>query len=108
MLNQHNSDGFERFEGEITLNGKKYKYVKRKYIDGNIIFLCIPYYNKMHLEAVKNNYVQNINDLPGGGTKKQDKFPQILLPVSRIRAVAFETFVLQNRSEIEAVTNGFG
>ena len=72
MPYQHNSDGFERFDGEITLNGNIYKYVKRKYIDGNIIFLCIPNYNKMHLEAVKNNYVTNINDLQGGGTKKQD------------------------------------
>ena len=72
MPYQHNSAGFERFDGEITLNGKIYKYVKRKYIDGNITFLCIPDYNKMHLEAAKNNYVTNINGLPGGGTKKQD------------------------------------
>ena len=72
MPYQHNSDGFERFDGEITLNGKIYKYVKRKYNDGNITFLCIPDYNKMHLEAAKNNYVTNINDLSGNGTKKQD------------------------------------
>lgn len=72
MPYQHNSDGFERFDGEITLNGKIYKYVKRKYIDGNITFLCLPDYNKMHLEAVKNSYVTNINDIPGGATKKQD------------------------------------
>lgn len=72
MPYQHNSNGFERFDGEITLNGKIYKYVKRKYSDGNITFLCLPDYNKMHLEDAKNNYVTNINDIAGSGTKNQD------------------------------------
>jgi hypothetical protein len=72
MPYQHNSDGFERFDGEITLNGKIYKYVKRKYIDGNIVFLCLPDYNKMHLESVKNNYVTNISDIPSGTKKQSD------------------------------------
>ena len=55
MPYQHNSDGFERFDGEITLNGNIYKYVKRKYCDGKIIFLCLPNHNKMYLEAEKIN-----------------------------------------------------
>lgn len=62
MPYQHNSEGFERFDGEITLKGKIYKYVKRKYLDGNMIFLCLPDYNKMQLEAAKNNYVTNNSD----------------------------------------------
>ena len=49
-----------------------YKYVKRKYCDGKIIFLCVPNHNKMHLEAAKNNYGININDIkavvPKNGT----------------------------------------
>jgi len=69
---QHNSDGFERFDGEITLNGNIYKYVKRKYCDGKIIFLCLPDHDKMHLEVAKNNYVTNISDIQNSGTKKQD------------------------------------
>jgi hypothetical protein len=72
MPYQHNSDGFERFDGEITLSGNIYKYVKRKYCDGKIIFLCLPNHNKMHLEAAKNNYSININDIQSSGTKKQD------------------------------------
>lgn len=72
MPYQHNSDGFERFDGEITLNGKIYKYVKRKYFDGNITFLCLPDHNKMNLEAAKNNYVTNVNDIQNSGSKKQD------------------------------------
>ena len=72
MPYQHNSDGFERFDGEITLNGNIYKYVKRKYCDGKIIFLCLPNHDKMHLEAAKNNYGTTINDLQSNGAKKQD------------------------------------
>jgi len=72
MPYQHNSDGFERFDGEITLKGKIYKYVKRKYADGNIIFLCLPDYNKMQLETAKNNYSSNINDFQDSGSNKQD------------------------------------
>jgi hypothetical protein len=72
MPYQHNSGDFERFDGEISLNGKTYKYVKRKYFDGNIIFLCLPDHNKMKLEAAKNTYVNNINDIQSDNSKKQD------------------------------------
>jgi hypothetical protein len=65
----HNSDGFERFDGEVTFNGKIYKYVKRKFSDGNMTFLCLPNHNKMHLEAAKNNITSNLNDLQGSGKK---------------------------------------
>ncbi len=60
---------FERYDGEVTLNGRIYKYVKRKVEDGNLILLCLPDQSKMHLEAAKNNYVSNINDIQN--TKKQ-------------------------------------
>jgi hypothetical protein len=72
MPYQHNSDGFERFHGEITLNGNIYEYVKRKYCDGKIIFLCLPNHNKMYLEAEKNKIATNNNDIQTSGTKKQD------------------------------------
>jgi hypothetical protein len=76
MPYQHNSDGFERFDGEITLNGNIYKYVKRKYCDGKIIFLCLPNHNKMHLEAEKNKLASNNNDIQSSGNKKQDNSKQ--------------------------------
>ena len=63
MPYQHNSDGFERYDGEITLNGKIYKYVKRKYCDGQLTILCLPDHAKMRLETAKNNLSQLGNDL---------------------------------------------
>ena len=76
MPYQHNADGFERFDGEITLNGNIYKYVKRKYFDGKIIFLCLPNHNKMYLEAEKNKIATNNNDIQTSGAQKQDNSKQ--------------------------------
>jgi hypothetical protein len=61
---------FERFDGEINLNGRIYKYVKRKVSGGNIVLLCLPDQNKMKLEAVKNDCVKNSSDLQNTASKK--------------------------------------
>jgi hypothetical protein len=63
---------FERFDGEVTLNGKIYKYVKRKVSDGNLILLCLPDHNKMHLETAKNDLFKSSNDLQNAGSEKRD------------------------------------
>lgn len=61
---------FERFDGEVNLNGKIYKYVKRKVCDGNLVLLCLPDQNKMSLETAKNNVVNNSLDFQNTGSKK--------------------------------------
>lgn len=63
---------FERFDGEVNLNGKIYKYVKRKVCDGNLVLLCLPDRNKMKLETAKNDLFKNSNDLQNPGSKKSD------------------------------------
>jgi hypothetical protein len=63
---------FERYNGEVTIDGKIYKYVKRKVCDGNLILLCLPDHNKMHLETAKNNLLKNSNDLQNTDSKKSD------------------------------------
>ena len=44
---------FERVDGEIALNGRIYKYVKRKVSEGNLILLCIPDAARMSLKKAK-------------------------------------------------------
>ncbi len=63
---------FERYDGEVNFNGKIYKYVKRKVCDGNLVLLCLPYHEKMRLEAAKNDLCKNTSDLQNPGTKKSD------------------------------------
>jgi hypothetical protein len=64
---------FERVDGEITFNGKIYKYVKRKITEGNLILLCLPDYNKMRLKKEKEDFFKDSNNLAQNqGSKKQE------------------------------------
>jgi len=47
---------FERVDGEIALNGKIYKYVKRKVSEGNLVLLCIPDATRMSLKKAKTDF----------------------------------------------------
>ncbi|HEX8279456.1 MAG TPA: hypothetical protein VF540_12205 [Segetibacter sp.] len=59
----NNQQNFERVDGEITVNGKILKYVKRKITDGNLILLCVPNDNKMRIESAKEEFFKYANDL---------------------------------------------
>jgi hypothetical protein len=59
----NNQQNFERIDGEITINGKILKYVKRKIADGNLILLCLPDHNKMRIESAKDEFFKYANDL---------------------------------------------
>lgn len=58
-----NQQNFERIDGEITVNGKILKYVKRKISDGCLILLCLPDHNKMRIESAKDEFFKYANDL---------------------------------------------
>ncbi|HLL41614.1 MAG TPA: hypothetical protein VK369_00680, partial [Segetibacter sp.] len=57
----NNQQNFERVDGEITVNGKILKYVKRKITDGNLILLCLPNDNKMRIESAKDEFFKYAN-----------------------------------------------
>ncbi|HKG69981.1 MAG TPA: hypothetical protein VKA92_14000, partial [Segetibacter sp.] len=59
----NNQQNFERVDGEITVNGKILKYVKRKIADGNLILLCLPNDHKMRIESAKEEFFKYTNDL---------------------------------------------
>ena len=59
----NNQQNFERVDGEITVNGKILKYVKRKITDGNLILLCLPNDNKMRIESAKDEFFKYANGL---------------------------------------------
>jgi len=54
---------YQRYDGEITLNGTSYKYVKRKLCNDTLYLKCIPNTKKMRLETAKNDFFKNSNDL---------------------------------------------
>ena len=42
---------FERVDGEITIDGHIYKYVKRRILNGQLVLLCLPDYQKTKLQS---------------------------------------------------------
>lgn len=66
-----NQQNFERVDGEITVDGKIYKYVKRKITDGNLVLLCLPDHNKMRIESAKDEFFKYANDLVQNNNSKK-------------------------------------
>jgi len=64
-----NWDDFKRTDGEITLNGKIYHYVKEKVYNGELILMCLPDEQKMNLQTAKNDFFKTQNDLQNTTSK---------------------------------------
>ena len=60
---QTNWKEFERFDGEVEIDGVHYKYVKRKVEDGKLVVLCIPNETKMKLQTARDEFFKLVNDL---------------------------------------------
>ncbi len=70
---------FERYDGEIEVNGIHYKYVKRKVQDGQLVLKCIPNQVKQHLESAKDDLFKITNDLQQDNATKKSGAPNISL-----------------------------
>lgn len=58
-----NSTAFERYSGELELEGVHYKYVKRKIVDGELVLLCLPNKSKTSLQNSRAEFFKLVNDL---------------------------------------------
>ena len=58
-----NSAGFERWDGEVDIDGILYKYVKRRFVNDSIEFLCVPDHKTMQLQTARDNFFRLANDL---------------------------------------------
>ncbi|MEP6626553.1 MAG: hypothetical protein ABJA32_01170 [Ginsengibacter sp.] len=67
---QTSRSSFERYDGEIELNGTMYKYVKRKVANDTLYLMCIPNTKKMRLETAKNDFFKVSNDLEQNNNSK--------------------------------------
>ncbi|MDQ2753183.1 MAG: hypothetical protein M3R72_09190 [Bacteroidota bacterium] len=63
--------GWERVNGEVTCNGKVYKYVKRRVVAGEMQLQCLPDNNKMRIQTAKDDFFKTINDI-ASTNKKSD------------------------------------
>ena len=54
---------YQRYDGEIEINGVKYKYVKRKLDNDTLYLKCIPNKKEMALQIAKDDFFKVTNDL---------------------------------------------
>lgn len=62
---------YERYDGEIKMDGITYKYVKRKLCGDTLYLKCIPHTSGMRLEAAKNDFLKNNSDLAQNNSSKK-------------------------------------
>lgn len=73
------SKDFERKDGEITIDGKIYHYVKQKISRGNLILKCLPDEQKMHLQNAKDDFFKLANELQNNSaSKKSGEHSQVI------------------------------
>ena len=64
---------FERVDGEVNVNGKIYKYVKRRIADGEMVLMCLPDNNKMRIQSAKDDFFKSTSDIAqSNASKKSD------------------------------------
>ena len=69
-----NQDQFERWNGEVEINGVMYKYVKRRFFSDSVEFLCIPNTGAELLKEARHDYFRIANDIiPTESNKGSDQ-----------------------------------
>ncbi len=59
----NSSTRFERVDGQIDIDGVRYKYVKRRIYQDSLELLCIPNMTAIKLQTAKNDFFRQVNDL---------------------------------------------
>jgi hypothetical protein len=94
---QNSWASYERYNGEVELNGVTYKYVKRKLSNDTLYLMCIQNSTKMRLESAKNDFFRISNDLvQNNDSKKADNSK---VPTKNLQSVFYEsTFFIKINS----------
>ena len=64
---------FERVDGEITIDGHIYKYVKRRICNGQLVLLCLPDAQKTKLQSARQEFFAYANSLNASGNSSAPK-----------------------------------
>jgi len=65
------SSNFERVNGEVTIKGVAYKYVKRRLYNDSLELLCIPNIEKAGVQNAKDQFFRLANDLANDTSSKK-------------------------------------
>jgi hypothetical protein len=68
---QISQTAFERYDGEIEVDGIHYKYVKRKIANGELVLKCIPNQDRQRLQSAGADFFKLVNDLAQDQSSKK-------------------------------------
>lgn len=66
-----NAENYERINGEITIKGIHYKYVKRRLYNDTVELLCIPNRAKIGVQNARDDFFRLANDLVTDNTSSK-------------------------------------
>lgn len=87
---QSNWPEFERYNGEIYMNGVHYNYVKRKMHNDTLILLCLPNQDKTHLLNARETFFSLVNDLQQDVPAKQAPAPVKFVKFVQVECIVTE------------------
>ena len=77
-LPYHNNwNDFERYDGEIDIDGVHYKYVKRKICNDSLVLLCIPNEIKTKISTARDEFFSLVNDLQKDAGNAKSSHPSL-------------------------------
>jgi len=68
---QQNWAEFERYDGDVSVDGVQYKYVMRRVYNDSLVLKCLPNESKKRIDHAAHHYYQLINDLQHKGTPSE-------------------------------------
>ncbi len=88
-----NWDNYERYDGEVIVDGVHYNYVKRKLVNDSMSFLCLPNVEKNRLYNARETFFALVNDIEKADGQKESPGTPIKL-VKQITTDYIETLVM--------------
>lgn len=111
-----NNTDFERYDGELELQGVHYKYVKRKIENGELVLLCLPNKSKTEIQNSRAEFFKLVNDLNNSQSKNKTSTTSFKSVTTEYKkennfwAISSmpETFLTHTAAYLSEVTTGFG
>lgn len=73
---------YERYNGEIVVEGVHYNYVKRKISSDTMYLLCMPNHDKTLLYNTKQDIAREISDIPSGNQRSSESALKKMTPLN--------------------------
>ena len=77
-----NWNNFERYDGEIDIDGVHYKYVKRRIFNDSLVLLCIPNEIKTKIGTARDEFFSLVNDLQKDAGNSKSSHPSLAFQFS--------------------------